>query len=242
MRLITTTLMLLLALNVGYSQNDETVTFASAIKANLKKYNSQSDQAFERGDVDKASVLFDSLVQNHLVGSRFDDYALKSAKGKKVRLSKIKKPIFLITYSSWCVMNKGEIQALNKLAHKYEDNLQIVVLFWDIKMDARKAAGPFTSKIKVCYAHESYRNDEAIVATLKHTLGFPTSYYLNQNLEVVDIKRGGVVIPPKTPTMKAFELNYEVFDQRAVGFLDRQASIKPLYQTNTSRGRLAQNE
>ncbi|MBS7787446.1 redoxin domain-containing protein [Flavobacterium sp. CYK-55] len=242
MRLITTTLMLLLTLNVGYSQNDETVTFASAIKANLKKYNSQSDQAFERGDVDKASVLFDSLVQNHLVGSRFDDYALKSAKGKKVRLSKIKKPIFLITYSSWCVMNKGEIQALNKLAHKYEDNLQIVVLFWDIKMDARKAAGPFTSKIKVCYAHESYRNDEAIVATLKHTLGFPTSYYLNQNLEVVDIKRGGVVIPPKTPTMKAFELNYEVFDQRAVGFLDRQASIKPLYQTNTSRGRLAQNE
>lgn len=242
MRLITTTFMLLLALNVGYSQNDETITFASAIKANLKKYNAQSDQAFERGDVDKANTLFDSLVQNHLVGARFEDYALKSVKGRKVKLSKIKKPIFLITYSSWCVMNKGEIQALNKLARKYEDNLQIVVLFWDIKMDAKKVAGPFSSKIKVCYAHESYRNDENVVATLKHTLGFPTSYYLNQDLEVVDIKRGGVVIPPKTPTMKAFELNFEVFDQRTIGFLDKQGSVKPLYQTNTSRGRLAQTE
>ena len=242
MRLITTKLMLLLALTSGFSQNDETVTFASAIQTNLKKYNSQSDLAFERGDVEQANTLFDSLVQNHLVGARFEDYTLKSVKGRKVRLGKIKKPIFLITYSSWCVMNKGEIQALNKLAHKYEDDLQIVVLFWDIKMDARKAAGPFTSKIKVCYAHESYRNDENVVATLKHTLGFPTSYYLNKDLEVVDIKRGGVVIPPKTPTMKAFELNYEVFDERAIGFLEKQGRIKPLYQSHNGRGRLAQNE
>lgn len=242
MRLITTTLMLLLGLTSGFSQNDETVTFASAIKANLKKYNSQSDLAFERGDVEQANSLFDTLVQKHLVGARFEDYAFKSVKGRKVKLSKIKKPIFIITYSSWCVMNKGEIQALNKLAYKYADAFQVIVLFWDIKSDAKKAATPFNNKIKVCYAHESYRNDENVVATLKHTLGFPTSYYLNKDLEVVDIKRGGVAIPPKTSSMKAFELNFEVFDQRAIGFIEKQGSIKPLYQNNNSRGRLAQNE
>lgn len=235
-------LLTVLTCSAALGQNEEIISFRSALKAHLKQYNAQSDLAIERGDWNQAQSLFDSLVQKHLVGTQFNDYTLKSVQGRKVKLSKIKKPIFIMTYSSWCVMSKGEAQALNKLARKYEDDLQIIVLYWDIKADAQKAAEKFNSRIKVCYAHETYRNDQEIVATLKHSLGFPTSYYLNTRLEVVDIKRGGVAIPPKTPTIKAFERNFEIFDQRAIGFLEKQGSLKPLYQTNNSRGRLAQNE
>ena len=208
-------------------QGQEKITFFSeAIKTNIKKYNSQSDKEFEKGDLEKGNALFDSLVQNHLVGSRFDDYSFKSINSRKVKLSKIKKPVFIITYASWCVINKGEIPALNKLARKYSDEVQFIVVFWDVKSDAKKSARQFNNKIKVCYANEAYKNDQSVVATLKHALGFPTSYFLNANLEVIDIKRGGVAVPPRTSFKKAFEMNFNVFNERLVSFLDKKENFQ----------------
>lgn len=204
---------------------DKVVYFSEAIKSNIKKYNKDSDKAFENGDIEAGQALFDSLVQHKLVGSKFDDYSFKSVNSRKVKLSKIKKPVFIITYSSWCVIGKGEIQALNKLARKYDKEVQFIAVFWDTKNDTRKVSRKFNNKIKVCYANESYRNDARIVATLKHTLGFPTSYYLNSSLEVVDIKRGGIQLPPRTSGKVAFEMNYRLFNERLDIFLDKQHEI-----------------
>jgi thiol-disulfide isomerase/thioredoxin len=221
MRLILLVFAVLITTLNSFSQ-EKITSFSDAIKSNIKKYNSQSDKEFEKGDIEKGNALFDSLVQNHLVGSRFDDYSFKSINSRKVKLSKFKKPVFIITYASWCVINKGEIPALNKLARKYSDEVQFIVVFWDVKSDAKKSARQFNNQIKVCYANESYKNDESVVATLKHTLGFPTSYFLNADLEVVDIKRGGVAIPRKTSFKKAFEINFNVFNERMVSFLSKK--------------------
>lgn len=204
------------------SAQDSAISFSDAIKKNIKKYNTQTDLAFDSGDIAKGNALFDSLVRNHLVGSKFDNYSFKCLNSRKVKLEKIKKPVFIITYASWCVLNKGEIPALNKLARKYNDDLQFIVVFWDVKNDVKKVSHQFNNKIKVCYANESYRNDAAVVATLKHTLGFPTSYFLNNELEVVDIKRGGIAIPPgRISVKKAMEINYEVFNERLVSFMSK---------------------
>ncbi len=200
---------------------DQTVYFSDALKSNIKKYNSQSDKAFEQGDIQAGNALFDSLVQHKLVGSKFDDYSFKSVNSRKVKLSRIKKPVFIITYSSWCVIGKGEIQALNKLVRKYDQKVQFIAVFWDTKADTRRIARRFSSKIKVCYANETYKNDARIVATLKHTLGFPTSYYLNSNLDVVDIKRGGIQLPPRTNAKTALEMNYRLFNERLSIFLNK---------------------
>ena len=121
---------------------------------------------------------------------------------------------------------KGEIPALNKLARKYSEDIQFIVVFWDVKSDAKKSARQFNNKIKVCYANEAYKNDQSVVATLKHALGFPTSYFLNANLEVIDIKRGGVAVPPRTSFKKAFEMNFNVFNERLVSFLDKKENIQ----------------
>jgi len=196
-----------------------TVYFADALKAHLKKYNAQSDLEFEKGDVAGGQALFDSLVKNYLVGSRFTDYSLKSVNSGKIKLSEIKKPVYLITYASWCVMNRGEAQAINKLSRQYAKKMEFVVLFWDKKSEAKKYGQWFRTGIKVCYANESYRNDANVVATLKHTLGFPTSYFLNTDLDVVDIRRGGIPDDPKMTARQAFARNYDLFNQRITEWL-----------------------
>ena len=225
MRLILLCFISMLVSNSCLSQ-EGTVSFSDAIKPHLNKYNLQSDLEYERGDVAKGQFLFDSLVQHYLVGSRFNDYALKNVSGGKVRLGKIKKPILIITYASWCVLNKGEVPALNKLSKKYSKDVQIVVLFWDKKANVRKISRKFAGGIKVCYANESYRNDSGIVSTLKHTLGFPTSYYLNSDLNVVDIKRGGVATDNKITYLNAYNLNYTLFNERLKNFLVKKDEVK----------------
>ena len=205
---------------------DSIVYFSDAIKSNIRKYNMQSDREFEKGNIAEGRALFDSLVQNILVGSKFDDYSFKSVNSKKVKLSQLKKPVFIITYASWCVINKGEIPALNKIAKDYSKDIQLIVVFWDTKNNMKKIARQFNNNIKVCYANESYKNDAKVVSTLKHTLDFPTSYFLNSELDVIDIKRGGVPIPRKTAFKKALEINYNIFNERVVGFLSKSESSK----------------
>ena len=232
MRLIILLFLNFIAFQFSNAQ-ENVVYFSEAIKSNIKKYNTKSDFEFEKGNVEAGQALFDSLVQNRLVGSRFDDYSFKSVNSKKVKLSKMGKPVFIITYASWCVMNKGEIPALNKLAKAYDKDLQVIVVFWDIKNDIKKISRQFNSNIKVCYANESYKNDAKVVATLKHTLGFPTCYFLNSDLNVVDITRGSVQIPKKTPLKKALEMNYNVFNDRVVSFLSKKDSQKDQQQLAT---------
>jgi thiol-disulfide isomerase/thioredoxin len=186
-------------------------SFNVAIKKHIKRYNIKSDIAYENKDPETAQVLFDSLVSNHLVGTNFDDFTFKGFATKNTKLSSYKKPIFILTYASWCIPSKGEIPALNKLAQKYAKDVKFIILFWDKKNKIKSIARKFNHSISVCYAHESYKNDATIVANLKHTLGFPTSYFLDEKLRVVNIKRGGAQPPSKSSYVKAYTMNYNIF-------------------------------
>ena len=194
-----------------FSQSDTTL-FSQAIRIDLNKYKKQTALAYRKGDFERGQFLFDSLVHNRLTGTKFDFTRLKKSNGRKLDITRIEKPIILITYSSWCITSKGEIPAINKLARKYGKDVQFVVLFWDRKHNMKKIARKFSSRIITCYAHESYRNDEQIVAALKHTLGFPTTYFFDENLQVIDIRRCGMKLcPKKTPYEKAFAINYNSY-------------------------------
>jgi thiol-disulfide isomerase/thioredoxin len=207
-------------------------SFNVALKSHLKKYNIKSDIAYEKRDIQRGQVLFDSLVTNHLIGTQFEDYTFKGISTKKVKLSSYKKPLFILTYASWCVPSKGEFPALNKLAQKYANEVQFVVLFWDKKGDVKKIAKKFNQHIEVCYAHESYKNDAPIVANMKHTLGFPTSYFLNEELKVVNIKRGGAQPEGKTAYVKAYTMNYNTFRDGLSSILIEKNISKEQLTTN----------
>ncbi|HEY0045871.1 MAG TPA: TlpA disulfide reductase family protein [Flavobacterium sp.] len=213
MRLILPFCIFLLSCSFSYGQ-DDIIYFADALKKHLKPYYIKSEKQLRHGDYIQADVTFDSLVEHHLVGSRFTDYTLKNVNGGRVKLSKIKKPVLLLTYASWCVMGKGEIPAINKLSKKYSKDVQIVVIFWDKKHRVKKLARKFRGNVKVCYASESYKNDSRIVATLKHTLGLPTSFMLDADLDVVDIHRGGLSTDRNLTYIQSLNNAYENLESR----------------------------
>lgn len=206
------TLIFTLFFSVAYSQ-DSIVYFSDALKANINSYNKASNRAFDKKDFIEGQHLFDSLVQYKLVGRQFDDFTIKNYHSKDLILSKINKPIFIITYASWCVMNEGEIPALNKLAKEYREDIQFIVLFWDKKSDIKKIAHEYSNDIKVCYANETYDDDSRIVSVLKHSLGFPTSFFIDENKKVVSIKRIPNQFKPRTSFTDALSISYNNFSK-----------------------------
>jgi len=80
-------------------------SFPKAVEENIKFYNVYSNVAYEKGDLEKGNYLFDTLVNNQLAGTKFQDYTLKKIYGGKLKLSLIKKPIVIQTYAAWCILN-----------------------------------------------------------------------------------------------------------------------------------------
>ena len=201
-----------LTVTISYCQ-DSTTYLTDALRDNIKTYKKESNSAFEKRNIEEGKNLFDSLVKNKLIGTKFDDFSLKVYKEKNIKINRIPKPIFIITYASWCVIPKGEIPALNILAKEHRDDLQIVVVFWDKKSDLKNIAYKFSDNIKVCYANEYYSKDSHIVATIKHTLGFPTSIFVDEDKNVLNIKHFYNSIKIKTPIKEAITISYNNFSK-----------------------------
>jgi thiol-disulfide isomerase/thioredoxin len=212
MRKFLLTVILSFFFTASYCQ--DTITYLSdAIKENINPYKKASNSAYEKRNIEVGKNLFDSLVKNKLIGTKFDDFNLKVYKEKNVKTNRINKPIFIITYASWLVIPKGEIPALNILAKEHRDDMQFIVIFWDKKNDLKNIAYKFSDDIKVCYANENYAKDAHIVASIKHTLGFPTSIFVDENKNVVNIKHFDSKVKFKTPIKEAIISSYNYFSK-----------------------------
>lgn len=204
----------LFSLSIFFSYSQDTISyFSDAVKKNIKSYTKASNKAYETNNIKEGKNLFDSLVKNKLIGTKFDDFNLKVYKEKNVKINRINKPIFIITYASWCVITKGEIPALNILAKEHRNDMQIIVIFWDKKSDIKNIAYKFSDDIKVCYANENYAKDAHLIATIKHTLGFPTSIFIDENKNVVSVKHFQNTIKLKTPIKQAIIASYNYFSK-----------------------------
>ncbi|MGQ7944961.1 TlpA family protein disulfide reductase [Flavobacterium sp. WC2509] len=207
-------LTLLFLFNLYSSYSQDTITyFTDAIKKNITPYKIASNKAYESNNITEGKMLFDSLVKTKLVGTKFDDFNLKVYKEKNVKINRINKPIFIITYSSWCVIPKGEIPALNILAKEHRNDMQFIVVFWDKKSDLKNIAYKFSSNIKVCYANEYYSKDSHIISSIKHTLGFPTSIFIDENKNVISVKHFENNTKIKTPIKEAIISSYNYFSK-----------------------------
>ncbi len=121
------------------SQIEQSSLFSEAIGKNIKKYVKNSQNAYADQDFERAEFLFDSLINNVVNGSYLDNFKVRKLSGKKIELYKFEKPVFLMTYASWCTPGVGEIPALNEIAEKYYKDIDFVVLFWDSKENVRKS-------------------------------------------------------------------------------------------------------
>ncbi len=206
-----TSIVFVLLSSTATAQDNNRLLFSNTLHRNLKIYSKKSELAYRNGNIDRANFLFDSLVQCQLAGTTFDDFNLKRYRKNRQRISSFNKPIFLITYASWCIHRKGEIKALNKLARQYGNNIQFIVLYWDRKQSLKKLSKKFDRYIVFCYAHETYNKDAYLVSTLKHSLGFPIFYFLDEKRTVVAIKRNTIQLRPSATYSQAFDINYAFF-------------------------------
>jgi thiol-disulfide isomerase/thioredoxin len=186
--------LLLLFLLISFTTQSQSIEpellFSTVIGKNIKKYRQKSQQAYAERDFERAEFLFDSLINNVVNNSYLDNFEVKKLSGRKIELYDFEKPLYLLTYASWCTPGIGEIPALNEVAEKYHKDIDFVILFWDSKKKVRKTARKYSSKFTILYVDEKENTNDHIVQTMKHSLGFPTTFFLDKNKKIVDVRRG----------------------------------------------------
>lgn len=193
------------------TEKSDKLYFSDALLMHLPKYNKEAKAAYRYRQFEKADRLFDTLVETKLKGTYIDNFKFLNLKGKEANLYDFRKPVYLLTYASWCIPGKGEIPALNELAEKYQDRIDFVMLFWDKKETARELSKQFNSHIKVFYVDETRNNNPYVVENLKHSLGLPTCYLIADNKQIMDIKRS-VFHPYNISKEESFQLNYDAIN------------------------------
>lgn len=202
---------------VPTNAQQEQVSFSKALSSHLPKYKKHADKAYRTRNVERADFLFDSLVNHCLKGSYLDNFKVRDLKKKPVYLDEFSKPVYLTTYASWITPTEGEIPALNKLAEKYHGQVNFVMLFWDNHNMTKELAKKYNRHITVLYVDELQNNSPYVVKMMKHSLGFPTSFLLNKDKKILDIRRK-VSHPFGIEFEKSFDLNYDSFS-KAVSLL-----------------------
>lgn len=187
-------------------QEENKLYFSEALLLHLPKYEKNSQKAYRFREFETGQRLFDSLVTHCLTGSYMDDFSFKKLNGKETAISSFKKPIYLMTRSSWITTTKGEIPALNRLAKQYRDQIDFIVLFWDDQKTAQAAARSYNDHIRIVYVDELSNKKPYVISQLKHSLGLPTTFLLDSNKKILDIKRV-VAHPPGKSFEDSFNMN-----------------------------------
>ena len=203
---------IIFGLNIqAQTEKSDKLFFSDALVMHLPKYNKEAKAAYRHREFEKAENLFDTLVETKLKGTYIDNFKFLNLRGKEVALYDFKKPVYLLTYASWCIPGKGEIPALNELAEKYQDRIDFIMLFWDKRETAKELSKQFNSHIKVLYVDETTNKHSYVVENMKHSLGLPTCYLIAGNKQIMNIKRS-VFHPYNISKEESFQLNYEAIN------------------------------
>ncbi|MDT0686718.1 TlpA family protein disulfide reductase [Autumnicola psychrophila] len=194
------------------SENNDKVYFSEALSMHLPKYEQKAKVAYRFDDYNRGRFLFDSLVRNCLKNSYMDNFRFYTLRKKPIQLYDFKKPVYLITYASWCIRGKGEIPAINKLASKYKDQIDFVILFWDKPEMVKGLAKEFDKNINVVYVDERKNSDPFVIKNLKHSLGLPTCFLISESKKIKDIRRS-IYLPYNATAEESFDLNYEFIEE-----------------------------
>ncbi len=164
--------------------------FSDAIANNIRLYKVNSQVANEKEDVERAQFLFDSLVNNCLKGTHFDNFLVNDYKsGQERYLETFTKPIYFKTTATWCEPNESEIQALNDVAKEFGDVIDFVVLYWDKRNNPELSKKAYNNNISIVYVDELENYNSAIVHTVKHSLGMPSIILMDSQRTVIDITK-----------------------------------------------------
>ncbi|MBQ4821792.1 redoxin domain-containing protein [Aquimarina sp. MMG016] len=172
-----------------FSQEEVRIPFSVAISAHIVKYNQKIDEAYRENDIERGQFLFDSLVNNHLKGTYVDNFTVNPLKGDPIPLRDFEKHMFLVSFASWCMPGDGMIPAFNDLADRFHDQIDFVFLFWDSKENLKGKAKEYSENVQLVYVDERTNQDSYIINKLKHALGFPMTYFIDEEKKLLDIQK-----------------------------------------------------
>lgn len=215
MKLLFTYLTLLNLTICAYSQH-KLVYFSDALSNQLNSYKNNCELALKNQNYDHVTFLFDSLVQHHLKGTTVKNLSLKKLNNSTLQTDSINRPFLLLTTASWQIKTEEEIEAINQLAKIYEDQIDVILLYWDTKMRTKQASKAFSKQVLVTYIDERENRHNSIINTFKHALGYPTSFYISEDKKIVQIDRGGYYSNLSAKKKTLFELNYEHYNTKLV--------------------------
>ena len=172
------------------SQIEEpSILLSQAIGKNIRKYRIQTRKAVVRKDEERAQFLFDSLVDNIIVGSQLDNFKVRKFPRRKIELHDFDKPIYLITYATWVVPGVGEYAALNDIVDENHEQIEFIVLFWGSKKKIRKIRRELSGNITVLFVDERENRSDFVIRCMKHSLGFPTTFLVDKEKTILDVRR-----------------------------------------------------
>lgn len=140
------------------------------------------------------------VINKCIKGTYLLDYDFKTESGEVVSTDAIKKPILIVAGSSRVAPFIGYIATLNKLVEKYNDKVEVLVVFLDKEEGIRRVAKRFDSRIKLIPSTKELENKAHIESYgFIHKLDYPTTYFIGKDKQFKDVKRGAVS-PSKTVT------------------------------------------
>ncbi|MDZ4148356.1 MAG: TlpA disulfide reductase family protein [Flavobacteriaceae bacterium] len=159
----------------------------------ILKYRKDSKKYLDKNDSKKATKYADS-IRMAIVDSYIDNYDFVSVSGTIYSTKKRTKPLFLQVTASWCAPCRAEIPALNKVAEKYSDKVDFVLLFWDDKESLEKFKDRFNNRIFLVPSEEkSHTYNVVNISGFNHMMSFPTNYLIDMNNRIIDYTGGGVI-------------------------------------------------
>lgn len=163
--------------------------FSDVIGQNIKKYKKHANNAFRTKNLERAQFLFDSLVDHVIKDSYMNNFKVREVSGRSSEMYKFEKPVYLITSAFWVATSSGEIPALNTIADQYHKEVDIVVLFWGPREAIVKLKKHYSKNITLLYVDELENTNDFTIKSMKHSLGFPTTFIIDETKRILDVRR-----------------------------------------------------
>ena len=219
--------LLMTTLTFSYGQNVPIDSLYSiSIKKYIHSYKRASQLAYNDYEFKKGQQLFNTFVTEKLKHTYLDNFKARTLRKKLITINEeFKKPTLLITYTSWCVQDESEIEAINSLANEYHDNIDFAVVFWSDYKSTKKRAKQFNKHVNVLYIDERENLFSSELKNLKHALGYQLHFFIDRNDKILNIKKNTFHSNPNISKNESYTQNYENLS-RAIDPLLQRSSKK----------------
>lgn len=111
------------------------------------------------------------------------DFSIETEDGTKVKLSDFKeKPIIINFWASWCAPCKMEMTDFNKIYKEEKENIQFMMINVTVD-DTKKNAQEYIRSNQ--FSFPVYYDIDGIAAYTYSITGYPTTYFINSNFEIM---------------------------------------------------------